>query len=100
MLCGPRIWLKVIKDRVESKLTFIHRDEELAKRVRVALVEWITGLAKSKLGLDIGRGNDFVTLKDIGLRAVLEAKLMDKDHAAVGDQADQSVLGDKVNGLL
>ena len=84
MLCGPRIWLKVIKDRVQSKLTFIHWDKELAKSVRVALVERITGLAKSELCLDLSRCDHFVTLKDIGLWAVLEAELMDEDHAAVG----------------
>ena len=57
-------------------------------------------MSKSELGLDIGRSNDFVTLEDISLWAVLEAKLMNKDHASVCDQADQSVLGDKVDGLL
>lgn len=97
LLCWPRIWLKIIKDRVKSEFTLADGHEEFAKCVRVTLVERVARLTQAKLTLDLCWSENLVSLENIRLGAVLEAELMHECHLTVSYQADKSVFWDKVD---
>ena len=52
-------------------------------------------MTQAELGLDLGWRQDLLALEDEGLRAVLEAELVDEGHPSVGDQTYEGVLRDE-----
>ena len=53
-----------------------------------------------KLILNLLRGHLFIAAEDIRSRTISKAKLMDKDHLSIGDEANMSICWDEAYALL
>lgn len=93
----PRVWLKVIQDRVKGELALTHRHQESFDSGIVSLVERVTGQGQPELILDLPPGDLLVATEHVSLGTVREAELMNIGHATIGDETYHSVLGDEVD---